>query len=249
MRVLSQVKDTREFDLVIKRVHAEELEVCLWQKMSHIETTRVQYRFLLKSFSKDPDLLNFDQVSGEEVDFKKTKMFFYCEGLGIIFSSNVAAIGKSKISLFKPDLMFLLNEDEKELVGENDLSALAGIFKETKIPFIQKDLTLKKKHSEDEIYKNVRETPRGKAQDYKLVKVAKDVGQTRFEKDFQLYDLSQGGMGVFCKDQGFFEVDLEIEVLSVGLEVFDLPVKGIVRSVNQIPGEAAMFKVGIQFLD
>jgi c-di-GMP-binding flagellar brake protein YcgR len=51
--------------------------------------------------------------------------------------------------------------------------------------------------------KNVRETPRGKAQDYKLVKVAKDVGQTRFEKDFQLYDLSQGGMGFFARTRFF----------------------------------------------
>jgi hypothetical protein len=246
MRVVDIDKESSYASKILNQVWNDKIEVCLWQRANHYMDNRVQHRFHLKSITKEPNLLNFKQLTKKKLEFKEGKIFGYCEYLGFIFSADIMAIGELKISLERPQLLFMLNEDEKKMVDNNDWVSLQDVFKKSKRPEARK-VKFAKVLSEEERYKHVRETPRGRPEELKMITVSRKALNIKVEKTFRLFDLSQGGVGILTAEPQFFEEGMQLYIHSIEDKDFDPPLTGEVMSVRLFDSKNREYKVGIKF--
>ena len=95
-------------------------------------------------------------------------------------------------------------------------------------------------------FKALRVAPRAAPKEYKVVTLRKSSnGQ---EKEYSLYDLSQGGMAFNSWSAGEFSQNDEIEVIKIGDQEVETKMVGIVRSILRVRDDSEELKVGVQFL-
>ncbi|MBL7665132.1 MAG: PilZ domain-containing protein [Bacteriovoracaceae bacterium] len=246
MKVLDFDRNGDEVLNIYHILKTNKIEICLWQKTKDYLHDRLQYRFHLDSINFGTFVMNFSQVQHRKINFRMGKIFCYCEAEAFIFSASIIAIGTYKISIELPNYIYLLNEHEAHMVQENKWVELQSIFKEYKRPAATK--TTQRVFTEDERYKDVRETPRGKPSEQKTVVLRKLMVNSKVEREFNLFDLSQGGCALLIKDPFFFEKGTQVELVRIDNEYFTPELLGEVMSVNLNGEGASQYKVGIKFL-
>ncbi len=245
MKILEYRENSTECLRLFQKLLDFKTEVCLWQPM---QEKKVQDFFELTTISKEPLALNFIITRDKKIQFNESRIFCYCESEAFIYSSNVIAIGKSRISIEMPFFLMMLDEYEQKLMSNNNWDALITIVKGIKLPEAKDYMKTKTFLSEEEKFQLIREAPRGMAKEQKPVWVSLDSSENFIE--MKLYDLSKGGMALVTEDDTRkFDKDTQILIHQIGEDKFSEPMVGIIRSVGHPPGAADKFKLGIQFLD
>ena len=99
---------------------------------------------------------------------------------------------------------------------------------------------------DEEKYKGMRTAPRAAPKNFKTITLAKENGVA--EKEYVLYDLSQGGMAFNTWIAAEFKKDDIIIASKVGEKSLSPKMRGIVRSVRKVAEGSEEVKVGIQFI-
>ena len=98
---------------------------------------------------------------------------------------------------------------------------------------------------EDKKFANKRNAPRAKPKDGKIVKIHTATGIGEFD----LYDLSTGGMSIITTRVEDFSEQSEISIEGFDDKSFEQPMKAIVRGVRDIKDLLGQYKIGLQFMD
>lgn len=109
---------------------------------------------------------------------------------------------------------------------------------ETELSFVSLD-------EEDLKYADQRSAPRARPPSDKMVCVQRD-GQAMGEM-FNLFDLSQGGLGFLTTEKDHFEVGQTLNILGFDDKNFEAPMVVVVRAIRETDESATMFKIGCSF--
>lgn len=99
---------------------------------------------------------------------------------------------------------------------------------------------------DEEKYKGMRAAPRAAPKNFKTVTLS--IEGVGVEKEYVLYDLSQGGMAFNTWLSTEFEKDNIVIASKVGEKSLSPKMKGIVRSVRKVSEGSEEVKIGVQFL-
>ena len=123
-----------------------------------------------------------------------------------------------------------------KFMSENDAALL-----NTELSYISLD-------EEDEMFQGVRQTPRAKPPEGKMVTVQVE-NDARPQSTYTLYDLSRGGMSFLVFTQDEFTVGEKVYLKAFDTNKFEAPILTKVKAIREADALGIQFKVGCEFLE
>ncbi len=210
--------------LNIREVYPQKLKVFLPSKIE-------------KFFSESDKELFGDRLDGMSNLDVLLELLERCERSGIVHRESNFSIDE-------------LNERLRALISHSPLPVRLTSASEVAAPCSLADILVTSKSDEIEIededkFKGMRSSPRVAPKKFKTVTLKKQNGLN--EKEFVLYDLSQGGMAFSTWTATEFQADDIILVSKVGEKFVAPKISGVVRSIKWVSEGSTEIKVGVQF--
>jgi len=230
MKEYKPLTDTSEIKPLFQKILEEENGVCIWQPVQ--ENKQKKKQFSLQLIEMSPDfVLKFKRTNSGQMNFSKESIFFYCESCWTIWKSQVSTEEGEEIVCLKPESVIVMTKEEWERV----------------LMLMRKGSVYISQDKQEEVFDDLRESPRGRPEIAKLVKVLIKKGNSTKERSFELFDLSRGGVGILTEAVDVFTQGQKIEITQIKEETFDPPLLAEVMRVHTHNIETKTYKVGLSF--
>jgi len=219
-----QINDEFEIHSFFRVLNQTREKFWLWQKQLENGKRLVQYG-VVKKVDLLKNIIYVAPFSSKGYKFEKIEEYFFYDSV------------KSLAFKFKP----------RELSKEMMIVPIPkSIHKLTK-DFL-KNVELVEKEDEGK-FKHLRGAPRVQPKSQQFVTLKRTLQDSEYSpaEVFDLFDISQGGMGFGVEDPSEFEIGDEIEVTCINDKEVPKPMVGEVVSIRQQEDDDNCFKVGIKF--
>jgi len=227
---LTTMQDTPE-----KKVITDDLEIIdffrllqkskerlwLWQQNPETPTERKIHFTMVRKVDVLKKVIELTPLTDEGFTFTNTdfELFLYSRGRNMAVRFKAREIDNGYIVFILPEKVNYLSEELAK-----------------KINLVEPEDEGQKAH--------LREQPRKQAGEKQTVKIKKN--QEEKVLQYNLYDISAGGLALKSPDPGVFKKGDTIEVLSINAKELPSPISGNVVSVRHIVDDD-IFKIGVQF--
>lgn len=194
----------------------------IWQQVEGDLSERPMHFCTLRKFDVLKKNLELTPLTEEGFTFKKDskELFLYSRKRNIAFKFTPREFESHYIMLGMPVRLNYLSED------------LAA-----KLSFVEQE------NEDAEMHR--RQQPRKVAGDKQTVRLVRE-GQSK-NQQFNLYDISAGGLALRCPDPGIFKKGDKLTIVSINQAPLAQEITGKVVSIRHMI-EDDLFKVGVQFI-
>ena len=276
MKVLTKDKNKSEMSELIQAMFSNSNPIISWE--TNLSGKRTIAPVKLSNIFNEEGIIAFTTADSKAINFQGTILFFFSEDQKIIFKAKINQLDGGNLRIELPEEIKLLDESDdtqfSNLIdsfqnghdfdqtlalggsgtGKNEQSGAEiedGWYENSMsvhdIDLFKAELASITLEDEDKIYEGMRTSPRSKPPEGKMVLV-QPASEARAQSSFLLYDLSQGGFSflVFSKEE--FSIDEHIVIKAFDTKKFDVPMKGIVKSIREADDLGVQYKVGCMFV-
>ena len=225
-----------EFDFIEDRIQIVKLlellsqtkeQLWLWQEEEGDQ--RLIHLGVIKRVVEEKNIVMlFSGRTGVHFNFNPTgPIFVYSQNQRMAFQAKRSDSGNEFVNLEMPFKVGVLSAEQCQ-----------------KLSVIEKE--------NESAHQHKRTHERKHPQAGKVVRVEKVVGEDEVEEsgDYELYDISQGGLSFHVEDPSLFQVGDQLQFLEMDGEVLGKRLQGTVMSVRQVAeDETITLKVGVRFDD
>lgn len=237
--------EKKKITSLLSNLKENKLSVTVWQSSQDKSGSKLKY--IVKAITIADDKISFISRFRKSFAFEKRDIFFFCYRLNFIFKAVSFEVNEGTLTVPCPEKVTLLETIEStKFSEENEID----VSENSNNPgYTQKSKTVQDLRSldDDANFSHMREAPRSKTGISRKVTVS-FLSKTFTDKEFGLFDLSQGGAAILVKDTGMFTSGDNLEITHVDGKEINPKLKGIVRSIRDHNAEKDEFKVGLQFL-
>lgn len=216
----NRIIDLTEIDNILSSLKNTRTPVWLWQNRVDQEVRILHYGILVKINSKKDEVEIRPSRIGRFKFLRELDLFVVSEEKGFAFKTKIEKYDHTYLTFSYPMHLNILTSELRK-----------------KLHIVEVENEMK--------YSHMRKAPRKASKNGEFVLIERaGENQSSF---FELYDMSQGGMGFFVSDPGEFSVGDNISILQVGEKTLDKQITGAVVSIKQMNDFLNNFKIGIKF--
>jgi|LULF01.1.fsa_nt_gb hypothetical protein len=247
--------------------------IIVWENIADNDQRKI-HAVKIENVDNETESLSFVDTAGRTFQFSGPELFFFSEDHDIIFKTVLNHIEGAKLVVKSPHQVKCLEADEKlrfedqlnsfkaslddlnKIDTHNEADANEPSFDHSQLfdSLSEHDSDLLKSQmghitleEEDKAFEDVRESPRAKPEEGKMVTV-QTADESKAQATYGLYDLSQGGLSflVFSKDEYYLGEKIRLKAFDI--KKFESPMLLEVKSIREADELGIQYKVGCQFV-
>ena len=219
------IQDKNQIVKLLELLSRNKEKLWLWQE-SEGDQRLIHLGVIKRVVSEKNIVMLFSGQTGVHFNFNRTgPVFVYSESQKMAFQAKRSDSGNEYVNLEIPSKVGVLSEEQCQ--------KLSVIEKENESAH-QHKRAYERKHPE--VGKRVR------------VEKVLEGGSAEDFGEYDLYDISQGGLSFHIQDPSLFQAGDRVKFVEIAGEILDKKLQGIVMSVRQVdPENTITLKVGVKF--
>lgn len=252
MKSINLSENADEIHSLLDELISSKSILTLWQ----VDSDQKRVISLARIQQREEQLISCETLKEEGFLFGDGPVFFYHEKSMVIFKCDQVSLNQNIMKFQLPQQMkFVADQVEKIATTNKEQTSTPSSSQDYKLQsltdsdrkILEAQLGIDLLAQEDELYSAMRETPRAKPEEDKLVTVANKANESQ-RGSYILYDLSAGGFSFLVMNSDEFSKGTHIDLIAFDTARFEKPMVGQVMNVSEADAMGIQYKVGCRFL-